>query len=77
LACRDKDVIFRYKKKNMKNQIEQVVERLIKAERELEVLQTTRVNMDEVLDIMDDMNEWEQSEAYGLYMRFSQKPELN
>ena len=55
----------------MKNQIEQVVERLIKAERELEVLQTTRVNMDEVLDIMDDMNEWEQSEAYGLYMRFS------
>ena len=61
----------------MKNRIEQVVERLIKAERELEVLQTTMVDMDEVLDIMDDMSDWEQSEAYDLYMRFSQKPSLN
>jgi len=65
------------RKKNMKNRIEQVVERLIKAERELEVLQTTMVDMDEVLDIMDDMSDWEQSEAYDLYMRFSQKPSLN
>jgi len=61
----------------MKNRIEQVVERLIKAERELEVLQTTMVDMDEVLDIMDDMSDWEQSEAHDLYMRFSQKPSLN